>query len=369
VIPTDLVAWCLGVRKLPSADLEGVLRVALSFREDPEGRMAFYVQDGTELHRYLLPFGSLSPSRLDDILRAGRDDAGTPDYRPLPDGIVMQSQPGAVYAGIEGFRTERIPVYAVTIPESLKMKDPESSADQRQVAGVLLGSERYSYETSLNSDGTLVIANLNNIYSINADGYLEYENAANAAAAARGSERDAFASAMRFVYEEGRRGLLSNLALYVSSVTETKDNYVFRLGYRIDEGRMLPVYVSYLMQIGIVRTEVDDAIEITASGSGVTSARWLIRRADRAGSSAEVEYHLNSFDINNIIDRNYSDLFVNPESVHEGIDEIKTRMTVIEQIDLAYMLTTAARDGELKPQWVLVANLTRSRYLFDLEGN
>ena len=123
------------------------------------------------------------------------------------------------------------------------------------------------------------------------------------------------------------------------------------------------------MQIGIVQTEVDDAIEIAASGAGVTSARWLIRRADRAGTPQDFEFHLNSFDINNIIDRNYSDLFLNPESTHANIDEIKTRMTVIEEGDLAYMLTTASRTRDLSPQWVLVANLTRSRYLFDLEGN
>ena len=348
-IRSELLSWFMGTGKLPASDLSGVCKMALSYDENKSGKMIVYIMDDADVHIFEMPFKNHDRQYFSKTVVANYALKENISYTLGPGELVVVARDDLLLSG-DGDTTAKYGLLLLKAPDALVIPDTESQVYQRNIANTLLSSERYSYETDVTKNGTLTIANLNNIYSLDLNGYLEYESkTAQDETIVKGNIKDAFVNALKFIYNYNRRNLASSVNLFISDIIENKGSYTFIFGYRISGTAMVPVYIDYKTTINGNPVKADDAIRIVSTGSTVLSAKWLIRQAEKLPGEIELSIQPDFTALNKLM-----------------LTIGDAQMKLID-VNPAYIVSSVDKSSGTRPIWVVTTNSEKRRYLYSDE--
>jgi len=344
-ISTEIASWFLKAENVQYSELTGIYKVAIRPGEDiNSSKMVVYIMDSKELHRYVLPVKELFEKDYDTISKNLRRDTKKKSYLAINDKFsnipVRQDMLFSInsYADYDSIK--------VSYPEDISLGSAISSAERKELADYILGSEKYSYESYTTNEGAIVYINVNNIYSMHSDGVLEYRSRSTNTEEGKGRMNDAFERALEFIYKYKRRQLSSGAELYLSGISEEKGVYRFTFDYHVDN---IPVHVDYVTNIGggIVLT---NAITIEATSERVEKCYWLFRSFELLG--ARNTYNVDFTDL-------YNRVFSNNEYWQKKFLEAGKKI-IISDLNVSYQLSnrkveasvTSASEYVLKPVWL-----------------
>ncbi|MDR3119782.1 MAG: hypothetical protein LBU58_00330 [Clostridiales bacterium] len=171
-----------------------------------------------------------------------------------------------VFCVVEGPKTAEF--------KRLKYTAPTGVRDKEELENIILGSDIYSYNRSLDYNDTLVFKNITSIYRLYKDGFMEYNYIPLTQASEKGSLPAALEHAVASVLNIERQ-LLGSADLILSGVYENESDltYRFTFDYIIDD---FPVYFQYSQKQGDSAVTYRNAITVIANGTRTVSCRWML---------------------------------------------------------------------------------------------
>jgi hypothetical protein len=364
-IKTDILAWFLGVNKLPGSEITGVYKLALLYDQEDTKNMTVYLLDDAHVHMFLIPYLNRDREYFKNVMLANYKAQDSVPFGFFPGALSIPTRDALLVSGMKNDLIAKFNPILMKVPDNLVITDNKDPMNQRNIAGALLSNERYSYETDVTKAGILTIANLNSIYTLDSSGYLEYESkTAGEVSPAKGNLRDAFINAIKFIYDHNRRALTSKVNIYISDIIENKDTYTFIFNYRVSGAMMVPVYIDYQADINGAFTKVSDAVRIESTGAALLSAKWLLRQVDKLPGEVEMNLKPDIAAFNELIVNNYARIYgTESDGAAPAAKDIR-----ITDINPAYMLTAVDRPSGIRPIWAIAVNLSEERYLYGDEA-
>lgn len=161
---------------------------------------------------------------------------------------------------------------AVTIPGRI--------SDLEYMANVIFPrNEIDSYDRYVDVNETLIFKNLDNIYRVYSQGFIEYKYLHGyEGTSGKGTISSAFMKAVTFI-DRVKNQMNLKADFFISRVKENPDSYEFVFDYIVED---VPVYLS-LETSGRSKEPLRNAIVIEANGKRILSLKWLLRNFEITG--------------------------------------------------------------------------------------
>lgn len=290
-INSELLKWFLDIDRQASltgiSSLHKIMIIAGLY-----GQNEIYILDGSKVYRYAP--GTLAKKQDENIfenalLTLEKDEKNNPFTYMVIREVAGKSQSLSwinpdilcVTAGYDlKYRKYRRISYSV--PDGLKELD--------DVADVIFeGNEKDSFDSYINPDGSKVFMNLDNIYKIHNNGFLEYRYVADYTVSEKGSVQNAFVKALEFI-DRVKRKLNLEADIYITNISEAPAFYQFTFDY-MAEG--IPVYIEFTDKGKNVET-IGNAIVVKANEKRILGCRWLLKDIGAAGPWTDYNLHIDS---------------------------------------------------------------------------
>lgn len=341
-ISVNLLKEAMGLPEIYKDGPSGVYKLILSPWEDSTSLNSrintLYIFDGSKIYRYYIPFNRGEYKEADSFEEIIYSLKANPNYTDY----TFLKQPAG--EKLMGFR-EDIPVgnedqYSKygSLASSLPLGFGGEAPYLEAVASKILGSEKGNYDRSMNNtDKTIELKTLNNLYKIYPNGFMEYDFLSTQRETANGSLEEAFKKALTFV--QGLSLESENTSLFLSGYTEKNGQYEFSFDYMVSSNFSdVPVYMEYDASVdGKEPQTLHHAITVEANGGNVTRCRAMIK--DFTFNSRYGEYGVG------ILQAVY---FKNPAMLAEKNNEEKN-------VVAAYRMGKEAEDTDLDLVWVIEA--------------
>jgi regulatory protein YycH of two-component signal transduction system YycFG len=157
---------------------------------------------------------------------------------------------------------------------------PGRISDLEYMANVIFPrNEIDSYDRYVDVNETLIFKNLDNIYRVYNQGFLEYKYLPGyEGTSGKGTISSAFVKAAAFIERVKKQADL-NANVFISRVKENPGSYEFVFDYIVED---IPVYLN-LNTAGRSRQPMRNAIVIEANGKRILSLRWMLRNFEITG--------------------------------------------------------------------------------------
>lgn len=254
------------------------------------------------------------------ILNEARFNVKLP-YTIRPDMFVVSY--GSKYESLNTINAT--PSKAINIDKDTTLSEIEDNISY------MLGTEKDSYNISVDTSETIIMQNKNNIFRIYNKGILEY-NRINVSMAEKGTEAASIKRAFEFINAIGLRPD-KNVELYLSEVKEERDRYKFTFDYKVDG---LPLYVE-MGSYGKSKYRVNNAIVIEANSSEVISC-WGILRDFEISKEKKLAYNVNFIDLMDKIFKEFPNM-----KNEKGL--------AVENTLCGYVISDNTAAQKLEPHW------------------
>ncbi|HHW49711.1 MAG TPA: hypothetical protein GXX14_13995 [Clostridiaceae bacterium] len=148
------------------------------------------------------------------------------------------------------------------------------SAGSDEVAELVLASEKFSYDGSVDYEDTIIFKNQDNLYRIYKNGLLEYRYISSHERVSEEEIDEAFVQACSFI-KRISENFVSGAGIYLSGarMNRTQGTFEFRFDYMVDE---IPVVFDYNSGMGGGKS-ASNAIVIEANGKRVLYCKWMLK--------------------------------------------------------------------------------------------
>jgi len=287
----QLLKWFMGLPEAQAAEAQGLHKMIILPGEGlDEDEVAVYILDNSGIRKYVFPFreGGISYKEYQNIiarLEKGKEWESK-EYAVIKDlGLseVLAINPD-VLCVVRGSKFREYDSIRFDVPDRLSGSD--------EVADAVLGDERDSYDSYIDSQ-SIVFKNLDSIFRVYNDGFLEYRYIPGTEGDDKGDISSAFANSATFISRVSE--LLNTKAdIYLSRVEEKPDYYQFTFDYRIGD---YPIYLDYAE--GKDGEPVTSAAVIQANSKRIIKVRWILKNFEFTGEKAS--YNVNMENIMNDI--------------------------------------------------------------------
>jgi hypothetical protein len=220
---------------------------------------------------------------------------------------------------------------------------PISLSNQDDMARALLGNEKDSFDSYTDYRETVVFKNLNNIYRVYADGFLEYEYIPGAGGSEKGELTKAFINSLAFLSRVDRL-LTTKADIYLSGIEEMQDRYRFTFDYKIGD---YPIQTDYAAK-GKISEPIANAIAIEANGQRIIRGYSVLKDIDF--SKEEAYYNVNMGDLINSFNLDLSEQYINDMTISYVINAKEEKnlkpVWLIEVKDGGYIIVPLHEKGE-----------------------
>jgi hypothetical protein len=233
-----------------------------------------------------------------------------------------------------GNKYDKLNQISVSIPDNFHITQDTKLSDIESRFSSIIGSDGDSYDIFTDTNSTVILKNLDNLYRLYSNGILEYKKTGKLVNE-RGSKVQAYKNAMQFI---GKVGLIpSNVQVYLSNVEEGKDSYKFTFNYKVSD---IPLYFN--VNLNNKSTEkVNNAIVIESNSNSTLSCWWVLRNVDVLKDKKN-QYNVNSSDILDTTFTQYTDL---KQSKDFSIDDIQ----------IGYLLSDIGTGTRVDPKGIVIA--------------
>jgi len=324
-ISNNLLRWFMDMTGSLQSDTQGIHKMMLLPRKDlTENYITLYILDSARISKYVLPVvgGRIDFHKYKDLFTKYEQSKGKDNTELAITKDMGLSKSFPINPDILGVvRGSKFRRY-----NSINFDIPDKLSNQEEMARDLLGSEKDSYDSYTDFHGTVVFKNLNNIYRIYADGFLEYEYIPGIGTSEKGDITKAFANSLAFLSRIGRV-LTTQADIYLSGIAETHNSYRFTFDYKIQD---YPIQIDYIGK-GKYNEAVTNAIVIEANSQRIIRGYGVLKNIEFSKEAAY--YNVNMGDLMNNFELDLSEQYIND-------------MTV------AYVIKTD-EEKNLKPVWLI----------------
>ena len=171
-----------------------------------------------------------------------------------------------VFCIVEGPKTGEFRRIGYTAPARVR--------DKSELENIILSSDIYSYNRSIDYNDTLVFKNITSFYHLYKDGFMEYNYFPVTQPGEKGSLVAALENSLMFILNVERQ-LLGSADLILSGIYDEADllSYRFTFDYIKDD---YPIYFKYEHNQGDSPTTYRNAITIKANANRTLSCRWML---------------------------------------------------------------------------------------------
>jgi hypothetical protein len=162
----------------------------------------------------------------------------------------------------------------------VKVTIPGRISDLEYMANVIFPrNEIDSYDRYVDINETLIFKNLDNIYRVYSQGFIEYKYLPGyEGTSGKGTISSAFVKAATFI-DRVKKQMDLDANVFISRVKEKPGSYEFVFDYIVED---IPVYLN-LETAGRNREPLRNAIVIEANGKRILSLRWMLRNFEITG--------------------------------------------------------------------------------------
>lgn len=341
-----VLSYFLNTKGAKAGESNGILKMLVLPDDINNNSFSVYILDGSsKLQKYVILAKNLKKDQYDEIvakLYKHSESNGLRSYTVIADTkntMRYQAQKDIPIIW-NGSKFELLQSINCTIPENFMIKSGQKASEIEKKFESILGSEKDSYDVSMDGSGTATLKNLNNIYKLYDGGLLEYKNLSYTTEAEKPDESQAVKTAVEFL---GRMKLLSaNADLYISGIQGEKDRVRITFDYKVGG---LPVMFNYQAQ-GAEQNTLKNAITIEASNKKVISCWWILRNLEPA--KEKKEYGVNFVDL---MDKTFIDY---PELKDD-------KSFYLKDATLGYEVQKDTRNAKVEPMWFIFTN-TNAQY-------
>ncbi|MCX7843347.1 MAG: hypothetical protein N2489_09800 [Clostridia bacterium] len=341
-LESDLLMWFLGRETEDVTEPVGMKRMMIALRDDINSPVnTIYIQTDDTITRYninidekQLPkeyfFNLIDKIDSSGIYKRYKSVAWMNYNKYFNKDMIISF--GGKKSSIRNFK--RVSSF---VPKLITAKKTED------IAAILLGGEKASYDYAEAFGNLLEFKNLNNLYRLRMDGFLEYKYLPLVNESNKGTASEAFQRAIEFI--ERVKPLVSGTTLNLSGINKNVngESYEFLFDYSVNG---LKVYYNYEPGSNN-RKKNNNALVIRANGNRVTYCSWLLRQFDSTEEESFLTYQ------EDILDR-----------LINKYNQISDSM-LIKSIDISYMLKNGSPEMELI--W-LINSTEGEKYILEMEG-
>jgi len=329
-IGIGLIRWFLDINAENAGEPNGIHKVMVVPGDGVvERSTALYITDGERVYRYIIynSLPELIGEGFDNIIKKLKTDrkyelknywvmknidpGNNLPFTYSPDILCVVQEPTyRNYRNINYFVPEKI-----------------FSHGSEEVADLVLASEKFSYDGSIDYEDTIIFKNQDNIYRIYKNGLLEYRYISSQERAGEDEIDEAFVQAYRFI-KRISENFVSGAGIYLSGarINKAHGTFEFSFDYMVDD---IPVVFDYNSEKDGQKS-ANNAIVIEANSKRVLYCKWMLKEFDLSS-------RVNKFDVR----------------VEEIIDELlKISDLSVKDIHAAYVVRSD-EGTDIEPSWVV----------------
>ncbi|MCX7749864.1 MAG: hypothetical protein N2645_23690 [Clostridia bacterium] len=337
-IKINIIDYFLKPKNIHSDSPQGMDKILILPSIDINNRLVVYLLDNQKIYKYILAAYQDGENDYNEILAEFKRNNTSLDYIMIGSQL-KEKYPGRkdVFISFNSSQYREIHDISCSTPFNIDgmMKGPEADKKEdyefKRLEDSILGRAKSSYNHSIDKDrGIVTFKNLNHLYKIYRDGFIQYKNLSASEVRDKGDMKEAFNKA--FLYLSDKKTLYGNADVFLSEIQEKGDSYIFSFDYKVDN---IPVWTN------AYKTEAKDvpvlnhAIEIRVNSKSVLECAWISRVFYKKDMKKyNVHFLPLLLDIEKELKLNYKSL-------------------TIRDIDIYYDMRETSLDKELKPVWII----------------
>ncbi|HEY8420587.1 MAG TPA: hypothetical protein VIL05_02440 [Thermoclostridium sp.] len=301
-VPSDIIRWIIGEESTLFKNLKQIYKIAIFPSESiNNNENTLYVFDGSNVYKYVVKIES-GNMKKEDYIEAIRNIRQ--DENIIPMSRLINYYPSVknkdLLVCFEENREKKIWDLLVKTPDKIMLN--RDNVDK--IEDYLLGDNyKSSMVKKFGDDGTSIIfSDTEKVLRYYNNGFLDYQYR-NKSLGEKGPVNEAFEKAITFI-EHRRSSLIEGADIYLTSIEEKSENYVFTFDYVLNgmEVKMMNSQDRALMP----------AITVTANRDRVVDVKWYIKTF--SNNDYYNNYSIYFFDIfeNRMIEE-YPQLLYNPD--------------------------------------------------------
>lgn len=307
----DIVKWVLNIKN--SVDSLVGLNKLVIHPDDPENGYAdtVYVRDNNNIYTYIVSGydgSALENEEFETVYKSHENKFKIKNYKIKNYKIAIETGSRSLLPKdmIAPFTSNSEEEYTniTGIPFDGLQRPISSLAEYDAIQLELLGEIRNDYYPDEDVYGSVVFKKSDSVYRLYKNSVIEYKYTGNQGAAERTRLLDAYQKAVGFIMEiKTRSRYMDNINLYLSSVKEGSNSFIFKFDYSIADGEGHGDVPLLLKDFKLPNSEqsLDSAITIEATSKRVVQCRWVALKL-------EVHKNFNEYDWNfpELVDRTYN---------------------------------------------------------------
>jgi len=280
-IPIEIVNWTLDLGKTANEGLSGIYKIVIC-PNDPDNSYSdtLYIRDGKKIYVYEIKDykgNSLNQDVFDEVYKQQSGDHHS-NYQMTIEMYKRYNIPKDLLGMFSGRSKESYPGI-VCKPISGLNEQGYSYKDFAQISKDLFGNSGSDYDYDKDVNSTIVFRKADGVYRLYKNSILEYKYTGNQTNIEEPNVLAAYKNAIAFLlkHRSQKSDLMSNVSVYLSSITQEQGTYVFNFDYSIslgDKKGEVPILPKdYTIPNG--GDELNNCISIEATSKNVIHFKWL----------------------------------------------------------------------------------------------
>ncbi len=279
-INIDIVKWVLNIKNSVDSVM-GINKVAI-YPDDPENGYSdtIYIKDNNNIYIYIVSgYGgaALDQKEFETVYESHKNNFKIKNYKIAIETGSKSLLPKDMIAPFTSNSEEEY-TNLNSIPFGSLQGPTSSLAEYDAIQLELLGEIRNDYYPDEDVYGAVVFKKSDSVYRLYKNSVIEYKYTGNQGVTERTRLLDAYQKAVGFIMElKARSRHMDNINLYLSSVKEGSNSFIFKFDYSIDDGEGHGDVPLLLKDFKLPNSEqsLDSAITIEATSKRVIQCRWV----------------------------------------------------------------------------------------------
>lgn len=279
-IPIEIVRWTLNLEDSKGEELTHIHKIVIC-PDDSDNSYAdtVYIRDDKNIYTYgikNIKDNSLSYSIFNDIYTNQKSEANTKSYQMAIEKYRKFEISKDLMSVFSGKKQENYPNITCETINGL-YKEEYTYDDFYDMALDLFGNARIDYDFDVDVNGSVVFKKADGVYRLYKNSILEYKSTGNQPNTGELSVLESYKKALSFLLEhKSQNDIMSNINVYLNSITEKQGYYVFNFDYSIslgeDKGEVPVLLKDYKINND---SQLNNSISIEASPKTVLNFKWL----------------------------------------------------------------------------------------------
>lgn len=343
-IPIELVCWGLDIKK-SSDSISGIDRMVI-YPEDPENSYydTLYLRDKSNIYTFTISNydgDTLDTAQFNTLINK-LSPVNNPNSRNYKIAVETGSKtllPKDMIAPLSASSNEKY--LDLNMTSFVGVRGHTSSlVDYEAIQLELFGEVRNDYYPDEDAYGSVVFKKSDSIYRIYKNSVIEYKYIGNQSGE-KSRMIEAYQKAVSFISEvTDKSKYMSGVNIYLSSVGEQNNSYIFKFDYSIPQGDGMgdvPVLVKDFI-IPNSGTPLNNAITIEATSKRVLLCRWVAFNPKANGDYRDYRWNFPEY----------------VDTAYNSIAELKNSDLPIKDYGIYYVVTDKKLNGStLSPSFVL----------------